>query len=434
VVKHRYAFVLSFDYRLVKTGCFSTPIKTVFMKKNLFTIAGMIALLLSALPAAAQWNNLSGQAHLANPNAMVGIGTLGYTSGTIKLQLYNITHATGMNIYSEANASQTYSPTGLYLRAVNQRTTPSYPMGIDATATESRGGHCIGIYGSGNNTATAGGAVGIWGNAQIWGCNPTGTYPASKYAIGVYGAGYSYGGCVLPPTASAGWAMYADGYLATTSGLYTLSDSRTKTDVKTFSSGLDMVRRLRPTTYQYTHEGRLANANLPAGQQYGFLAQELEQVLPGAVREMPVFVNKEKDNPRAAETEQYKSIRYDMLIPVLTRAIQEQQETIEALKTEVAALRQKQSQATPASPVAAKLLSLTPNPASGQAIVRYALPAGTRQAELLLLDLQGKMLKKVALAAGTQVTMPLSQVPAGLYLCSLVIDGQERDTQKLVVQ
>jgi hypothetical protein len=62
----------------------------------------------------------------------------------------------------------------------------------------------------------------------------------------------------------------------------------------------------------------------------GFIAQEFEQVFPDLIDEW-------KD-PAPEGEEPYKSVRQD-LIPVLVKAIQEQQEMINDLKAEVAALR-----------------------------------------------------------------------------------------------
>ena len=62
----------------------------------------------------------------------------------------------------------------------------------------------------------------------------------------------------------------------------------------------------------------------------GFIAQEFEQVFPDLIDEW-------KD-PAPEGEEPYKSVRQD-LIPVLVKAIQEQQAIIEQLKADVAALK-----------------------------------------------------------------------------------------------
>ena len=62
------------------------------------------------------------------------------------------------------------------------------------------------------------------------------------------------------------------------------------------------------------------------GTQLGFIAQEVEAVLPEAVLT--------QDNE-----EQTKGLKYNALIPVLVEAIKTQQKQIEALQAEISALK-----------------------------------------------------------------------------------------------
>ncbi len=91
----------------------------------------------------------------------------------------------------------------------------------------------------------------------------------------------------------------------TVSGTNVPSDARLKKDIKTANYGLAEIMKMRPVTYSY-------KSNAIKGTQLGFLAQELEKLIP-------LVVNK-------PETEKdFYSVNYTELIPVLTKAIQEQQ-------------------------------------------------------------------------------------------------------------
>ena len=61
--------------------------------------------------------------------------------------------------------------------------------------------------------------------------------------------------------------------------------------------------------------------NLAGGTQMGFIAQEMEKVFPQLVSIIP---DKNIDGSKISD---YKGINYIGLIPVLTKAIQEQQKT-----------------------------------------------------------------------------------------------------------
>jgi len=100
------------------------------------------------------------------------------------------------------------------------------------------------------------------------------------------------------------------------------SDAKLKRDILPVVDGLDAVMKLRPTSYHYKTEDPGANRS------YGFIAQEVQTVLPDLVSNMD------------ADT---LGLTYDGFIPVTIRAIQEQQTQIETLHTENAALQDRVS-------------------------------------------------------------------------------------------
>jgi hypothetical protein len=75
--------------------------------------------------------------------------------------------------------------------------------------------------------------------------------------------------------------------------------------------------KLRPVSYDWKH--REENSF-----DYGLIAQEVEDILPSLVSEKELMFG-EKD-------EKYKTIRYERLIPILIKSIQELNEEINKLK------------------------------------------------------------------------------------------------------
>ncbi len=90
------------------------------------------------------------------------------------------------------------------------------------------------------------------------------------------------------------------------------SSLRYKTDVETFSRGLDVVRRLRPITFTWRKSGI---ADL------GFGAEEVEQIEP-----LLVIRNKEGE---------IESVKYKQITTVLVNAVNEQQTEIEAQQKQI---------------------------------------------------------------------------------------------------
>ncbi len=104
----------------------------------------------------------------------------------------------------------------------------------------------------------------------------------------------------------------------------TVSDARLKENVSPLLNALDKVTRLRGVDYNYKHtteeQTKIASGNMKAEKtkSLGFIAQELEQIVPEAVT--------------TDDRSGYKSVSYDMIIPLLVEAIKEQQKEIKELR------------------------------------------------------------------------------------------------------
>lgn len=111
-------------------------------------------------------------------------------------------------------------------------------------------------------------------------------------------------------------ALQAPAYLV-------VSDARFKKDIHVIQSPIEKLAQLRGVTYHFNHSLWPAN-HFPSGQQYGFLAQEVEKVLPGLV---------------TTGGDGYKSVNYEALIPLLTESIKAQQQQIQLLQQQIDELK-----------------------------------------------------------------------------------------------
>jgi len=96
------------------------------------------------------------------------------------------------------------------------------------------------------------------------------------------------------------------------------SDCRDKTDFKELTHGLDFVRALKPTEYQFKKDRNSDEAD--GKKRYGFLAQD---ILP-LEGDSPVIISAD-DPDKLQYTEAH-------LIPVLVKAIQELTAKVEKLE------------------------------------------------------------------------------------------------------
>jgi len=111
---------------------------------------------------------------------------------------------------------------------------------------------------------------------------------------------------------------------STSTSITAISDSRLKENVRDLETGLDSVMSLKPRRFDWK-ENQGTNKKDVAG----FIAQEVESVLPDLIGEWK--------NSEADETT-YKSLAMGDMIPSLVKAIQEQQALITALTTRITAL------------------------------------------------------------------------------------------------
>ncbi len=118
-----------------------------------------------------------------------------------------------------------------------------------------------------------------------------------------------------------------------------LSDLRLKENISDANDGLSVITALRPVRYDWKTGYGNNRKN-----QLGFIAQEVETVFPDAVSvwEMDEPTGEvAEDGEPITEKVDYKTVGPGALIPVLVKAMQEQQAMIETLKAKVAALEAK---------------------------------------------------------------------------------------------
>lgn len=176
--------------------------------------------------------------------------------------------------------------------------TGEYPLRVQVNGTTKFRVHTNGGVSIGSNTTTT--ADGLYVNAEtnINGiCRPN--------TNGTFSLG----------TSTRRWSVV---YAA--NGTIQTSDLRLKTHVETLDYGLDEVLKMRAVRYDWIDQPT-------ATQRLGFIAQEVKEVIPEVVlgdenEEAPMGVN------------------YSELIPVLVKAVQEQQAQIDAQAKEIEKLRE----------------------------------------------------------------------------------------------
>jgi hypothetical protein len=205
---------------------------------------------------------------------------------------------------------------GVALSATNNGATNGYNAieGLNSyagTAFIPAGVFGLAIYSGGVNAPT----IGVRGATNEW------------QGTGVYGSRFNSGG------GNTGWGGEFYNDLGYTGFFGAISDERTKKNIKQIDGALGIIDQLNPVTYHFDLE-KYPLMGLNTEMEYGFIAQEVRQVLPEITRvkgfdtESCSYTDPAK--PKVNKREEFVAMDYTRIIPILTKAVQEQQAMIEA--------------------------------------------------------------------------------------------------------
>lgn len=233
------------------------------------------------------------------------------------------------------------------------------------------------------------------------------------------------------------------------------SDSRYKENVRDLKEATAKIAALRPVSFDFKAELQGGDTTGLKGK-VGFLAQEVQEVLPGLVEYLP-------------EVDMY-TMNYEGLIPYIVEAFQEERaeveslrteneamsEAIEAMQEEIEALKSAlegmgpaaQGGKAPEAPAYNEdegdevmsqgylLYQNMPNPFSEETRIRYELPSTAQSAVLQLFDMQGRKVMERSLPQGVEsgeVEISGNTLQPGMYTYALVVSGKVMASKKMVV-
>ena len=250
--------------------------------------------------------------------------------------------------------------------------------------------------------------IGVYGSAR-----GTGTFGA-----GVYGANFNQ-------NAANQWAGYFDGRVFGTAFVRP-SDNKFKIGIEPEPPLANMQRlmQLKPVTYKFK---QIAELNLPQTKQHGFIAQDVEKVFPELVTEIskPVF----DKSGKVTSTFTFKAVEYEAMNSMLVAAVQELNTELQLLKEEIATLKSSKSErksltGSTLETKGAFMQQNIPNPFADQTTITYQLPEGKSNAEIIVFDLTGKLIKTYAVNKNqSELIIKAADIGSGLFIYSLVQDG-----------
>ena len=367
-----------------------------------------------------------------NSNGSVNLAT--NSSANIKVSVGSVITPSGntnYGLYSRLSDFSTPINVGIAGAAsMNSFSCSNLGIGVFGTAGGQGSQYNFGVFGTVGNCSKGAAVYGIASSGVI--INPS--IPSIQ---GVY-AGYFSG-----PT-------YIDGSL-TVSETLTHSDIRLKENIEPLvdysrgESTIEDIMKINVLKYNFIdneesegiadiseltgiNEEEAANENTSEGVKdkklhFGVSAQELQEIYPNLVEE---------------GQDGYLSVNYTELVPVLIQCIQELKQEINDLRTTDTNLPRKTHGMTShigdTETSRSFLFQNNPNPTNGQTEIRYSLSPQTKNAYILICDLQGKQLKQIPVSPDSQsIRISSLEFVPGVYLYSLVDNNQVIDTKRMVI-
>ena len=108
------------------------------------------------------------------------------------------------------------------------------------------------------------------------------------------------------------------------------SDKRLKTNIRKIDNALEKVSQINGVYYNFTDEALKLNHTLDKEEQVGLLAQEVQSVLPHIIKPAPFDIDRESGESISGEN--YLTIQYEKIVPLLLEAIKELKAEIDELK------------------------------------------------------------------------------------------------------
>ena len=221
--------------------------------------------------------------------------------------------------------------------------------------------------------------------------------------------------------------------------ILTSSDARLKTDVSALQNSWLSLMEITPVSYRLqnipqsgittcasekVHQSSISNPENRL--QYGFIAQEIKEIFPDLVVE---------------DANGYLSIDYQGFIPILVDAYKRLETRLQNYEEAMVILSEsnaKQRTATGIKETESDFAFISqnkPNPFYESSTISCYIPYSSANAFVCIYDLQGKQIKHIDIKdKGSQtITIDGSEFLPGMFIYTLIIDGQEIDTKKMIL-
>jgi hypothetical protein len=234
------------------------------------------------------------------------------------------------------------------------------------------------------------------------------------------------------------WMFALNGAANSPIGWFNISDQMFKNNFDTISNPLDKINKINGVYFEFDTLN-YSNYNFPSGKQVGFIAQNVDTILPEAV----------SNNAGPL------SIDYAKITPLLLEAIKALDKKVEALEAQLNQCCQNNNMNnnSGSNNTQTDKLSNTinvelsngdaivleqniPNPFNENSSIKYYIPENINYAQIIFTDIQGRIIKTLDInqTGHGQLKVYAANLSQGIYQYSILVDGKVIDTKKMVVE
>jgi hypothetical protein len=244
------------------------------------------------------------------------------TLGTVATGTWNATTigtnkgGTGLTSFTSGGA--------VYATSTSALTTGILPVDSGGTGLTSSGGNGVLLIGNSSNTFTAASLTGTSNRITV--TNGSGSITLSTPQDISSSSNVQFGSLGIGTAASS-----TTGEIRATNQITSYySDERLKEDIVEIENALEKVMSLRGVTYKPNSIAE--SLGYKKQNEVGVIAQDVERVLPEAVKPAPFDIMLFENTEISKSGQNYKTVQYEKLVPLLIQAIKELNEQIQQLK------------------------------------------------------------------------------------------------------
>ncbi|MBZ0204770.1 MAG: tail fiber domain-containing protein, partial [Flavobacteriales bacterium] len=204
-----------------------------------------------------------------------------------------------------------------------------YSYGVSGI-TNSPGSRNFGVMGWCHTAGDNAGAA----NIGLYGAQNTGAF------LSIPNGNYGLFATTLNHQAGVDWAGWFDGNINVTgtatipSGMWIMSDENLKENIADIMDATGVIEQLVPKSFDYLVD-QFPQVGLPSGNQYGFIAQELQTVIPEAVKPITFQARLDSLGNEVVPALSTMEMNPTTIIPFLVAAFKEQSARIDALEAQL---------------------------------------------------------------------------------------------------